>query len=214
MKLTREQEIILREFSKNSRLRKQFYLTGGTALSAFYLHHRFSEDLDFFTQKQFENAEVVDFVEKIRTLLKLEVRFTQVYETRMFELVKAGKLITKLDFGFYHYPRIAKGKLIDNIDIDSLLDIAINKLFTINQRMQVKDFVDLYFLLKKFTIWDLMEGVNKKFKLKIDPVLVASDFLRVNSFENMPRMIEPLTLEQLKDFFINRARELGQRVTE
>lgn len=29
---------------------KQYYLTGGTALS-FYFNHRFSEDLDFFTQK-------------------------------------------------------------------------------------------------------------------------------------------------------------------
>ena len=26
-----------------------FYLTGGTALSAFYLQHRLSEDLDFFS---------------------------------------------------------------------------------------------------------------------------------------------------------------------
>ncbi len=29
---------------------KNYYLTGGTALS-FYFNHRFSEDLDFFTQK-------------------------------------------------------------------------------------------------------------------------------------------------------------------
>jgi predicted nucleotidyltransferase component of viral defense system len=26
----------------------EFYLTGGTALSREYLHHRFSDDLDFF----------------------------------------------------------------------------------------------------------------------------------------------------------------------
>ena len=31
-----------------------FYLTGGTALSAFYLHHRLSEDLDFFTESDVE----------------------------------------------------------------------------------------------------------------------------------------------------------------
>lgn len=28
-----------------------FYLTEGTALSEFYLHHRYSEDLDFFLKK-------------------------------------------------------------------------------------------------------------------------------------------------------------------
>ncbi|MEX0681616.1 MAG: nucleotidyl transferase AbiEii/AbiGii toxin family protein, partial [Balneolales bacterium] len=43
-----------------------FYLTGGTALSRFYLHHRFSEDLDFFADN-IENyaGEVL----KIRRLL-------------------------------------------------------------------------------------------------------------------------------------------------
>lgn len=44
------QRIIFDEFSKNSKLRKQFYFTGGTALSAIYLHHRESEDLDFFSE--------------------------------------------------------------------------------------------------------------------------------------------------------------------
>ena len=30
-------------------LGESFFLTGGTALSAFFLEHRYSEDLDFFT---------------------------------------------------------------------------------------------------------------------------------------------------------------------
>lgn len=33
----------------DSKLADNFYLTGGTALAAFYLQHRYSEDLDFFT---------------------------------------------------------------------------------------------------------------------------------------------------------------------
>lgn len=32
-----------------SRLNTPFYLTGGTALSRYYLNHRHSDDLDFFT---------------------------------------------------------------------------------------------------------------------------------------------------------------------
>jgi hypothetical protein len=31
---------------------RSFYLTGGTALAAFYLFHRYSDDLDFFTNDQ------------------------------------------------------------------------------------------------------------------------------------------------------------------
>ena len=33
----------------DSPLADSFYLTGGTALAAFYLQHGFSEDLDFFS---------------------------------------------------------------------------------------------------------------------------------------------------------------------
>jgi len=42
---------------------KDYYLTGGTAL-AFYYNHRFSEDLDFFTQKYSSNVpdQIMDFV--------------------------------------------------------------------------------------------------------------------------------------------------------
>ena len=35
---------------------------GGTALSAFYLHHRLSEDLDFFSEKNVEIEEILGFV--------------------------------------------------------------------------------------------------------------------------------------------------------
>ena len=41
----------------------RFYLTGGTALSRFYCHHRYSEDLDFFSSAELENFR--DVVAKI-----------------------------------------------------------------------------------------------------------------------------------------------------
>jgi hypothetical protein len=33
-------------------LTKRFYWTGGTVLSEFYLHHRESDDIDLFSEKQ------------------------------------------------------------------------------------------------------------------------------------------------------------------
>ena len=49
--LTPNQKSFLHEFTK-SELRNVFRLTGGTALSAFYLEHRLSEDLDFFSEEK------------------------------------------------------------------------------------------------------------------------------------------------------------------
>lgn len=48
--LSDKQESFLREVAKNPSLSRNFYLTGGTALAGFYLHHRYSEDLDFFSE--------------------------------------------------------------------------------------------------------------------------------------------------------------------
>jgi len=44
------QKRFLSEVAKSS-LRESFFLTGGTALSAFFLEHRLSEDLDFLTEE-------------------------------------------------------------------------------------------------------------------------------------------------------------------
>ena len=44
-----EQRNILINLFKNETIRRDFFLTGGTALSVFYLHHRVSNDLDIFT---------------------------------------------------------------------------------------------------------------------------------------------------------------------
>lgn len=114
----------------------------------------------------------------------------------------------------YHYKRIKPGKMIDGLEVDSLQDIATNKLLTINQRNEVKDFVDLYFLLKEFTIWDLLYGVEAKFGMELDQLMVASDFLKIEEFDFLPKMLVPLDTKTLQEFFKKQAIEIGRRVTK
>ena len=47
----------------------RFYLTGGTALSRAYYHHRYSDDLDFFVNADPDFDEQVDII-----LDKLQVK--------------------------------------------------------------------------------------------------------------------------------------------
>ena len=49
--LTALQHKFLKAFL-NTHLKKDFFLTGGTALAEFYLQHRLSEDIDLFTINQ------------------------------------------------------------------------------------------------------------------------------------------------------------------
>ncbi|MEW6006970.1 MAG: nucleotidyl transferase AbiEii/AbiGii toxin family protein [bacterium] len=50
--LTEEQGKFLDLVSEEKSLCKRFYLTGGTPLSAFYLFHRVSEDIDLFSENE------------------------------------------------------------------------------------------------------------------------------------------------------------------
>lgn len=208
------QKQIFDKVSKDPVLSKQFYFTGGTALSAFYLHHRKSEDLDFFSESYFEDTKIEELIKNLSIFFKTPYRFTKKGQVRIFEFVKNDKLLIKIDFNYYPYKRVEKGKKHLGVEIDSLLDIAINKLLIINQREDVKDFVDLYFLLKDFTIWDLIYGVQTKFRREQDIVLISSDFAKVEEFDFLPEMLVPLNLSDLKEFFKQKAIELAKKVTE
>lgn len=214
LRFTSEQAAVVKAVAENEYLANTFYFTGGTALSVYYLEHRFSEDLDFFSEADFDDTQVVAFVKAVCKATSAEYRFTRIQHTRIFEIVKSGSLLVKVDFNYYPFKRVEQGKRIHNLQVDSLLDIAINKLLTMNQRNDVKDFVDLYFLRDIYTIWDLMEGVRVKFGMELDQIMVAADMLKAEHFTYLPKMIKPLTLEELKAFFKKRATEVGKTVLE
>ena len=116
----------------------------------------------------------------------------------------------KVDFSYYPYKRIAPIKNETGISIDSQFDIAVNKLITLTQRQDIKDFVDCYFLWKKESFYDLVAGMEKKFHQSYDPITFASDLLMVEDFTNLPRMILPLKLDDLKQFFRTKAKDLSR----
>lgn len=208
------QRQVFDKFSQDKNLREKFYFTGGTALSVFYFQHRHSEDLDFFTEKSFSDEPVMEFINKIAKELKTTSKLTKIENTRIFELKKNQKRIIKIDFGYYPYPRIEKGITYQDVSIDSLHDLATNKFQAVIQRTEVKDFVDLYFLLQKFTIWDLIYAVEKKFRFEIDMFLVGILFSKVEDFTFLPKMIAPLTLRELKEFFLAKAKEVALRAVK
>lgn len=211
---TPTQKTIFDSFSKTS-FYKDFYFTGGTALSVFYFQHRESEDLDFFSESDFDTDLSVKFMEEMALKLNAKLRSTFHERVKIFELVDSkNQLILKVDFGFYPHPRLKKGKVINRVEVDSLEDIGANKLQTILQRTQVKDFVDLYFLLKKYTVWDLLHFSQQKFRLEIDLIWLATSLLKADRFENLPIMLVPFDLLELKNFYRDLAKKLGSNVVK
>lgn len=213
--LNQEQKLILQEFSQNDFLLANFYFTGGTALSEVYFQHRESVDLDFFTPGTYDPQLILNLISNWSRShnFTFEAQFVEPTQIYILSFKNGRKL--KVDFGPYPYKSLAEKTSYQKIKVDSKLDIAANKLALISsQRSEVKDFVDLYFLLQEFSLWDLVECVKTKFNFHIEPFILASDFLTVEEFDFLPLMLKPLTLPQLKNFFTKKAEKLGKSKVE
>jgi len=74
--------------------------------------------------------------------------------------------------------------------------------------------VDCYFILKQYSLWDLLRAYEQKFGAELDLVLLASNLLKVETFAYLPKMIVPLTLPELKQYFLDLTDKLGKRIAK
>ena len=212
--LTPEQKLIFDQIRKSDFIRSNFYFTGGTALSEFYLKHRYSEDLDFFSEKEFSSQQVRSEISRMAKEVGFTFKSRQQGFVHFYMFYFKDRSTLKVDFGYYPPKRVEKGLIYKSIAVDSLLDIAINKFAAIHQRSTSKDITDLYFLLKEFTIWDLIEGARVKFNMETDHWLLSSDLaFAVKEINILPKMIKAVTAGQLKKFFLNLSLQLGRKST-
>ena len=121
-----------------------------------------------------------------------------------------------MEFSYYPFQRLNPFNKIDNFNIDSLEDIGANKIMALVDRVDAKDFVDIYFLLKEnmFSIKELLELANRKFHFSFDPITIGGEFAKIKVIIEMPRMVKPLLLEELKLFFTDLAKELEPKIFE
>lgn len=124
---------------------ENFALVGGTAL-ALQIGHRKSVDLDLFT---------LDLFEPDTLLVNLLSSFT------VTPIKKSALSLTctidniKVDFIHFRYPFIRPILLVDGLRIVSLEDIASMKLDAISGRGSKKDFYDVFYLLRFFSLTDM-----------------------------------------------------------
>lgn len=210
--LTENQKNILNIISKDKTICDNFYLTGGTALAEFYLRHRLSEDLDFFSENEFEPQSISVFFEKIKKEAKIKKQeFQQSFNRNLFflDLTDGDKI--KTEFTYFPFERIDKKKKINNLYIDSLLDIAVNKVFTIYQNPRSRDFIDLYFILRKeenLSLNDLVKKAQIKFGNYIDPIQLGAQYMKVKELKDLPKMLIKIKGNVWQDFFVAEAKKL------
>jgi predicted nucleotidyltransferase component of viral defense system len=213
--LAPRQASFLAEVGKSELLARQFYLTGGTALAAFYLRHRYSDDLDFFSEEEVDPLGVDVFLREVKGAMGIvTVDFQQSYNRNLFFLHFAGGEVLKTEFTYFPFPRLVRGRREYGVELDSEIDIAVNKLFTIYQRTAARDYVDLYCLCRErgFRLEDLVEQAHAKFDWRIDPLQLGAQFVKAAEVRDYPRMISHLEPREWQDFFLAEARKLKPSV--
>lgn len=209
--LSKNQIKLLSLLSKEKLIVESFYLTGGTALAEFYLQHRLSEDLDFFSENEFDPAFISSTFKKIGNKANIKkVNFEQSFNRNLFFLELENDTI-KTEFTFFPFERIESKKKFGDLYIDSLLDIAVNKVFTIYQKPRSRDFIDLYFILLLEKTWDIDDLIKKaqvKFGTYIDQLQLSSQFVKVESLKDYPNMLKKIDEKEWQGFFLKEAKRL------
>lgn len=195
---------------------KKFYLSGGTALTAFYIPYRFSEDLDFFSEEEIQVDEITAFLQSIKNTLGFEsFDFNTSFNRNLFFLKFPNETL-KLEFTYYPFKRLGNSKEESGVMVDNIEDIAVNKLFTIYQTPRSRDFMDLYMIIKRygFSIDDLIKKAKIKFDSHIDPLKLGTQFHLAMELKDYPNLIDQLKDREWQDFFKVEAKKLGQEIIE
>lgn len=214
--LTTQQLDFLECVQKDPQITKRFYWTGGTVLAEFYLQHRLSEDIDLFNETEEVNQTLGDaFLRKISPALGVkEIKKSQFLGLVSYILVFKNKQQLKVDFNYYPFLRIEKGKKYKNLEIDSIYDIAVNKIHTMFMRTRSRDFVDIYFIMKTidYKLDQLIKDAKAKFDWHIDQVTLGSQFMKVKELKDMPKMLVPFDKKDMEEFFLNLAKSLKKDI--
>jgi len=172
-------------------LKDDFYLAGGTGL-ALQIGHRVSEDFDFFTNRYFDNSQLLRRVE------------TVFHEHDIVQLQNEERTLTlmmrqvKISFFFVEPGPVTPLHESEYFRIASVPEIGAFKLIA-TLRAAFKDYVDLFFILQQYSLHDLFAlartkypGMNESLYLK---ALVSYDDVDlspiqyVKGFETVPEII-------------------------
>ena len=216
--LTAHQRAVLEQAAGDRRINQNFYFTGGTALSEFYLHHRLSEDLDFFTDSPLNMQHPKNFfAEYSRTLKIRDIQTREHYDGMLTcNIMFEDDTNLKVDFVNFPFLRVERGAVWKGISIDSLFDIALNKLYVMSDRARPRDYIDLYQICVTQGI--SFEQVNARMNDKFAPFSYedapwrSTRLLRVLEQKDFPTMLVPFDKQEMIDFFLAEAKKLEPKI--
>jgi hypothetical protein len=175
----------------------QFYLAGGTALAEYYLGHRLSFDLDFFTGTENLVLPTSYQIENACQQKNLPVKAIRRFSTFVEFLVEKGGESLKIDLALDSPHRFGQPVISrEGIFINDYPDLRVDKLLAYFGRAEPRDAVDLYFILQKDSMEPLLEQAAQK-DTGFDQYWFA---IALNRCENFPDELERWPVKMLRSF--------------
>lgn len=164
-------------------------LVGGTSL-ALQLGHRSSIDIDLFGNIEFDNFNILPKLNKIG-----KIKILKQSENINIFLIDG----VKVDIVNYFYKWLDKPIIKDELVLSTKKDISAMKLAAITGRGTKKDFIDLFFLLKYYSVSEMLNFYKKKYSDGSDFMVLKSLTYFADAEENeMPYMFENIEWNEVK----------------
>lgn len=212
------QKEVLRGLLEHPLVENGFFLTGGTALSVFYLHHRVSNDIDLFSKVQRDLGEIKFWATRRWPDEAVVIREAPQFLSMLVRGTKVDIVVDPLSFD----ERRQRVKLENGheLALDTINGIASNKLGTVAGRREPKDFVDLFFIVKQFSelsLETLLCETRRKDALFDDPPTAAFQIEEgaryvASAGVAWPEMRRPFDRAELFEFYQKLARWLYGQV--
>ena len=187
--------------------KNDFYLAGGTGL-ALQIGHRDSIDFDFFTDRHIDTEKLFYKIKEVFVGHKID---KMQEEKDTLGLIIDDEI--KLSFMYYPYSLIEKTVENENIRIASISDIACMKLSAIVSRSVLKDYIDLFFILKTFSLRQLLDLSKKKIP-ELDENLILKSLVYFDDVEQENIMFKNnmnISFDEIKTEFIRQVKDLNKK---
>ena len=172
---------------------KEFHLAGGTSL-ALQIGHRKSIDLDLFSQTDFDTNSLLEYLEQ-------NYKFRSDYTAQ--NTLKGSINNIKLDLISHKYTLVKPIHNIEHTRLYSIEDIAAMKLNAIaGNGTRSKDFIDIYFILKQFTIEEVLSFYKTKYKERnLLHIVKSLNYFDDINIQDWPEMVleKKLSFKKLKE---------------
>jgi hypothetical protein len=166
-----------------------FNLVGGTSL-ALQIGHRFSVDIDMFGKQEIDEFEFVDELSNFGKVIVIK-------KSKNVLILSVNGI--KVDFVNYKYPLLEEITIVENIRLASDKDIAAMKLNAIAGRGSRKDFIDLHFLLQKYSLKEMISFYNTKYADGSEfMVLKSLTYFEDAESEEIPILFQKLDWNEIK----------------